>query len=384
MSDLATARQLLERLVAFPSVSRSSNLDLIEWVAAWLAEQGIEATIVPDPNAPKASLYAMVGPAVEGGTVLSGHTDVVPVDGQEWSTDPWVVSERDGRLYGRGCCDMKGFDALALAAMALAAKRDLKRPLQIALSHDEEIGCIGCIPLIEAMTALPRAAGVIVGEPTQMKVVSGHKGGLAFKVAIHGVEVHSSLMHTGVSAILEAAKILSWINEMNQKGEASSDPQGPFVPPWTTVHCGQINGGTAHNITAALCELDVSFRVMPPENPEDWRAVFMAKVAEIEAQMKAVDDEAFIEVSELFAFTGLAPERDGGAELLARHITGENAPEVVSYGTEAGQFQQRGWSAAVCGPGNIEQAHKPDEWLALSEFEAGWTFMETLVSRLCD
>lgn len=383
MTNYATARDCLDRLVGFPTVSRGSNLALIDWVADWLAARGIASVKVPDPGQPgKASLFAQVGPEVAGGVVLSGHTDVVPVDGQAWSSDPWLVREEGGKLYGRGCCDMKGFDALALAAMALAATKPLKRPLQLAFSHDEELGCIGCIPMIEAMAGLPRASAVIVGEPTTMQVVSGHKGGMAFWLKIHGVEVHSSIMHTGVSAILEAAKILTWVNEMNAKG-AAAQIDTPFVPPWTTVHTGEIRGGTAHNITAGLCEFGVDFRLLPGEKPEDWRAAFRAKLAEVEAEMKAVHPDAWIEVEERFALPGLAPEVDGAAEALARALTGDNAERVVSYGTEAGQFQVRGWSATVCGPGDIAQAHKPDEWLAVAQFEAGWDFMERLVEGLC-
>lgn len=384
MTDYATARTVLTRIVGFPTVSRGSNLDMVDWAAEWLAGHGIKAVKVPDPTQPgKASLFAQVGPEVPGGVVLSGHTDVVPVDGQDWSSDPWVVREAGGKLYGRGCCDMKGFDALALAAMALAAKKPLRRPLQIALSHDEELGCIGCIPMIEAMAGLPRASAVIVGEPTMMKPVSGHKGGIAFWVRVHGHEVHSSLMHTGVSAILEGAKLLMWINEMNAKGAAAADPDCAFVPPWTTVHCGEIRGGTAHNITAGLCEFGVDFRLLPGEDPQRWRDAFFAKVAEIEAGMKAVCPGTSIEVIERFSLPGLVPEHPGAAETLVRSITGENGSDVVSYGTEAGQFQARGWSAVVCGPGNIEQGHKPDEWLAVSQFQAGWDFMEDLVERLC-
>lgn len=385
MTDLATARMLMDRLVSFPSVSRDSNLALIDWVENWLVENGIEAVRVPDPTLPKASLYAHVGPGVAGGVVLSGHTDVVPVDGQVWTSDPWVVTERDGRLYGRGTCDMKGFDALALAALLLARKRGVKRPLQIALSHDEELGCIGCIPLIEVMTGLPRASAVVVGEPSMMQAVTGHKGGLAFWVRMRGHEVHSSIMHTGVNAILEATKLLGWVNEMNARGQAAvpSALAGVFDPPWTTVHCGQIKGGTAHNITAGNCEFGVDFRIVPGEDPEAWRAAFMAQVARVEAEMKSVHPDSGIEVTERFTLPPLSPETDGAAEALARRLTGDNGRHVVSYGTEAGQFQVRGWSTVVCGPGDIAQAHQADEYLTTAQFQAGWAFMEQLIEGLC-
>ncbi len=384
MSDLATARYLLEHLVSFPSVSRGSNLDLIEWVRAWLEEQGITATVVPAPGGQKASLFAQVGPDVPGGVVLSGHSDVVPVDGQNWSTDPFTVVERDGRLYGRGTCDMKGFDALALAALVLAHRRGVKRPLQLALSHDEELGCIACIPMIEAMAALPRASAVIVGEPTMMKVVTGHKGGMAYGLHVKGYEVHSSIMHEGVNAILEGAKLLSWVNEQNAANRAATP--GPlaaaFNPPWTTVHTGQISGGTAHNITAGDCEFGIDFRVVPGDEPEQWRQAFYAKVGEVEAEMRAVRPEAGITVEERFALPPLTPETDGAAEALARRLTGDNARHVVSYGTEAGQFQVRGWSAVVCGPGDIAQAHQADEYLSVAQFQAGWAFLEQVVKDL--
>ncbi|MBW6507418.1 MAG: acetylornithine deacetylase [Rhodobacteraceae bacterium] len=384
MPDLATARALLASLVAFPSVSRDSNLDLIEWVRAWLHGHGIASTVVPAPDGRKASLFAQVGPAVPGGVVLSGHTDVVPVDGQSWTSDPFTVVERDGRLYGRGTCDMKGFDALALAALVLAKERGVKRPLQLALSHDEELGCIACIPMIEAMAALPRAAAVIVGEPTMLRVVTGHKGGMAYWLRVKGYEVHSSIMHEGVNAILEGAKLLAWVNAQNITNRAAKP--GPlaamFNPPWTTVHTGQISGGTAHNITAGSCEFGIDFRVVPGEDPDRWRQAFYAKVAEVEAEMKAVRPEAGIEVSERFVVPPLAPETNGAAEALARALTGDNARHVVSYGTEAGQFQARGWSAVVCGPGDIAQAHQADEYLTVAQFKAGWAFMEDLVDGL--
>jgi len=385
MPDLATARGLLDRLVAFPSVSRESNLPLIEWVEHWLAAQGIASVRVASACGTKASLYAHVGPEVAGGVVLSGHSDVVPVEGQAWASDPWVVSERDGKLFGRGTCDMKGFVALALAALVLAKQRGVARPLQLALSHDEEIGCVGCIPMIEQMAALPRASAVIIGEPSMMKVVTGHKGGLAYWLRVKGYEVHSSLMHTGVSAILEGAKLLDWVNQMNiaNRAKAPSDLAAMFDPPWTTVHTGQIWGGTAHNITAGNCEFGIDFRVVPGEDPQEWRRRFLARVAEVEAEMKAVQPGCEIQLEERFSLPPLRPEAAGPAEALARAITGDNANHVVSYGTEAGQFQARGWSAVVCGPGNIAQAHQANEYLSVEQFHAGWGFMEELVQGLC-
>ena len=385
MPDPSAPREILARLVSFPTVSRESNLDLVDWVEGWLDSHGIAAHRVWNGEHTKAALYAHVGPEIEGGVVLSGHTDVVPVDGQDWSSDPWVLTERNGKLYGRGAVDMKGFDALALWAMAEASKGDLKRPLQIALSYDEEVGCTGAPPMIDAMVAhLPKASAVIVGEPSMMKVVTGHKGGIGFATHVKGYEVHSSIMHRGVSAIHEAARLIVWANEVNAANRAAEP--GPlaavFEPPWTTLHVGQIEGGTAHNITAADCRFGFDFRVVPGETMEDWEARYRAKVAEVEAGMKAIRPEAAIVLEPYFRVPPLQPEEDGAAEALARRLTGDNGQAVVSFGTEAGQFQERGLSAVVCGPGDIAQAHQADEFITLEQFEAGHGFMRRLLAEL--
>ncbi len=373
------ARSILEKLVSFPTVSRDSNLELIDWVADYLDGFGIKSTIVPHKSGKKAQLYAHIGPDVDGGVVLSGHTDVVPVDGQDWDTDPWTVIEKDGRLYGRGTCDMKGFDALAL-------ERGIKRPLQIALSRDEEIGCVGAPEMVDHMVAsgMPRASAAIIGEPSRMKTVTGHKGGTGFKTHIHGFEVHSSLMHTGVSAIMEAGKLIQWANEQNDanRAKAPSEMDGLFDPHWTTLFVGTISGGTANNITSKDCEFAMTFRVVPGESMEDWKAAYLAKCAEVEAEMQAVVPETRIENRPFFDVPGLKPEEDGEAEALVRRLTGDNGTHVVSYGTEAGQFQERGFSSVICGPGDIAQAHQPNEYLEISEFQAGWRFMEELVAYL--
>jgi acetylornithine deacetylase len=384
-ADATTPREVLARLVAFPTVSRDSNLPLIDWVEDWLDARGIAAHRVWNEDRTKAGLYAQVGPDVEGGVILSGHTDVVPVDGQDWTSDPWTVTERNGRLYGRGTADMKGFDALALWAMGQAAGRELKRPLQIALSYDEEVGCTGAPPLIAAMRAhLPRAGAAIIGEPTTMQVVTGHKGGLAWHVHVKGHEVHSSILHTGVSAILEAAKVVDLANRINAENAAQAP--GPvaalFDPPWTTAHVGMIAGGTAHNITAGDCRFGFDFRVVPGEDPAHWAARFMAAVAEVEAGMKAVRPEAGITLDPFFELPPLRPETEGAAEALARRLTGYNGTHVVSYGTEASHFQAAGYSAVVCGPGDIAQAHQADEFIELSEMAAGEAFLRRLVDEL--
>lgn len=389
MTDIAEARRILDALVAFPTVSRDTNLPLVDWVEAYLAGHGITAHRVWNADRTKANLWCSAGPEVEGGIVLSGHSDVVPVEGQTWTTDPWRVTERGGRLYGRGTCDMKGFVALALAAVPLALEARVKRPLQIALSIDEEIGCMACLPMVADLAArAPRAAAVIVGEPSRMKVVTGHKGGLGFDTAIRGFPVHSSMMHRGVNAVMEAAKLIEWANAQNARNRAkpAAALAAAFDPPWTSVHVGQIKGGTAHNITAEHCVFGLDFRIVPGEDPEDWAGLWQAKVAAVEAAMKAVRPEAAITLTRLFDVPPLVPEAKGAAggaaEALARAITGDNGTHVVSYGTEAGQFQKAGFSTVICGPGDIAQAHQADEYLELAEFEAGWRFMKSLVAGL--
>lgn len=380
-----TPRALLEHLVSFPTVSRDSNLPLTDWVQNYLSSHGIESHRQLDETGQKASIYAHVGPMEDGGVLLSGHTDVVPVDGQDWTTDPFEVTEKDGKLYGRGTCDMKGFDALAIWALVEASKRDLKRPLQIALTRDEEIGCLGAPVLIpEMLGVIPRAEAVIVGEPSSMRVVTGHKGGIGITTHVHGFEVHSSLMHTGVSAILEAAKLIDFATTLNAQNRAKpvSEIAAMFDPPWTTAHVGVIQGGTAHNITAKDCIFGFDFRAVPGEELSDWAQVYRDKVAEVEREMQAVVPDTKIVLEQRFDVPPLQPETDGAAEALARALTGDNATNVVSYGTEAGQFQQGGYSAVVCGPGDIAQAHQPDEFIEISQFNAGQAFMEKLVDRL--
>ena len=385
MTEPLSALDIMRRLVAFPTVSRDSNLDLVDWVEEYLDGFGVKAHRVYDATGKKAALYANVGPEVPDGIVLSGHTDVVPVDGQAWSSDPFEVTERDGKYFGRGTCDMKGFDALALSAVPLALASDLKRPLQIALSYDEEVGCVGAPPMIDDMLGvLPKAKTAIIGEPSMMKTVTAHKGGSGFAVHVQGFEVHSSIMHTGVNAVMEAARLIDWANQMNTeiRAKSPSDLAAIFEPPYTTLQVGTIEGGTAHNITAKDCRFALDFRVVPGEDVENWKARFLAKVAEVEAEMKAVHPDAAISAKSYFGVPGLRPEVDGPAETLVRQLTGDNGQHVVSYGTEAGHFQDRGYSAVVCGPGNIEQAHQADEFISKAQFEAGEKFIAQVVETL--
>lgn len=380
-----TSRQILDRLVSFPTVSRGSNLALVDWLEDYLTGHGIRCFRHWNEDRQKAALIAHAGPWEEGAVVLSGHSDVVPVDGQAWTSDPWVVTERDGKLYGRGACDMKGFNALAVWALVEAQARGVRRPLQLAMSYDEEIGCTGAPPMIRTMQeVVPKGSAAIIGEPSRMGVITGHKGGTGYHVHVKGYEVHSSLLPYGVSAIMEGARLIDWLNAVNTEIQARPPtPQAAaFYPPFTTLHVGMIEGGTAHNITAADCRFAVEMRVVPGEGVTDWEDRFVAEARRLEAAMQAVRPEAAIHLDRFFGVPALVPEHQGEAEALARRLTGNNATGVVSYGTEAGQFQEAGYSAVVCGPGDIAQAHQPDEFLEISEFQAGQRFMERLLETL--
>lgn len=377
--------EIMCKLVSFPTVSRDTNLPLVDWVEDYLTSHGIECHRHYHEDGTKAALFAHVGPQVSGGVVLSGHTDVVPIDGQDWDTDPFEVVEKEGRYYGRGTCDMKGFDALALWALVEAHTQGVTRPLQIALSYDEEIGCTGAPPMIDRMKqVLPLASTVIVGEPSMMKTVTGHKGGIGWETHITGFEVHSSLMDRGVSAIMEAAKLIQWANALNAEKMATppSETAAQFDPPFSTAHVGVISGGTASNITAKDCVFPMDFRVVADEDPRDYGRAYMAEVDHVRAAMQAIHPDTDIHLTERFNVPGLRPETEGAAEQLVRGITGDNATSVVSYGTEAGQFQERGYSAVICGPGDIAQAHQPNEYLTVEQFNAGHRFMENLLTHL--
>lgn len=385
MPNPANARDVLDKLVSFRTVSSESNLELISWVESYLESYGVSSTRVYNDDRSKANLYANVGPDVPGGVVLSGHTDVVPVEGQAWDTDPFVVTEKDGKLFGRGTCDMKGFDALALAAVPKALERGVNRPLQIALSYDEEVGCIGAPFMISEMRDhLPPASAVIVGEPSMMQAVTGHKGGYGWWIHVKGFEVHSSLMHTGVNAIMYGAKLIEWANQQNDaiRAKQPTELAAQFDPPFTTLHTGRIWGGTAHNITAKDCEFGIDFRLVPGEEVGVYKDALFAEVARVEAMMQAVVPETSIEITQRFHVPPLQPENEGAAEQLVRQITGDNGQHVVSYGTEAGQFQEKDYSAVICGPGDIAQAHQPNEFISIDQFEKGEAFLDRLVDHL--
>lgn len=384
MSTRYTPREMLEKLISFNTVSDRSNLGLIAFVETYLAEHGITSTRVPDDTGTKAALHARAGPSEDGGVVLSAHTDVVPVAGQAWSQDPFAAWVSDGKLYGRGSADMKGFAATVLAKVPDFVAADLKRPIHIALSYDEEVGCFGAPPLVRDMLDNgPRPGFAIVGEPTNMKVVTAHKGIAVYKTTIKGHPAHSSQLHRGVSAISAAAKLISWLDARTAENKANADPHCPFEPPYTTLHSGVIKGGEAHNITAQHCEFATDFRLLPGDSKEAWLTAYRTFIErDVLPDMLAISGDCKISVEELAYVPGLSEEVDGQAETEVRGLTGDNARHVVVYATEGGIFQEHGVSTVVCGPGSIDQAHQADEFIELVELDRCAAFLDRLISRL--
>jgi len=375
-----SAKDLLSTLVGFDTTSRGSNLALIEWVEAYLDDLGVAHRRVPNADGSKSNLIATIGPSDPGGVVLSGHTDVVPVDGQPWSTDPWTVVEKDGRLYGRGTCDMKGFLALALAAAPELSRKALK-PVHLAFSFDEEIGCLGAPLMIEVIrNELPAPALVVVGEPTDMVAVNGHKGIATFKVTVTGRESHSSQTQQGVSAVMAAARLMNSLTDLSERLEREADPASPFTPKGATLTIGLVEGGTAHNIIARRCEFVFDLRCPPGLTPEGVLKDFRAEVAAMDAALKARAPEAGVVLEKRTDVPPFAPEPGGAAEAFARRLAGDNGPpRVVAFAAEAGQFQEAGFSTVICGPGSIAQAHQPDEYVEVSQMQRGALFMRRLI-----
>jgi len=384
MIDIFNARQLLDHLVSFPTVSSDTNLPLIHFVRDYFADHGIDSVVIPNEDGTKAGLVAQVGPNVAGGVALSGHSDVVPVEGQDWITDPWNVVEKDDRLYGRGTCDMKGFVALAMAAMVKAKSMDLQRPLQFALSRDEEVGLLGAPDVAKGLLDnFAKVDAVVVGEPTEMQVVTGHKSCDDLQFHVRGHEVHSSRLHEGVSAVMCAARFVEWVRQQNIESQAKtpSATAALYDPPFTTLHVGKINGGTAHNITAKDCYFSIDLRCVGDERTEDWLAKIQEQIDIIEAEMQVVHPDTFFNIH-VMRGPAVVPEVEGKAEALARRLTGDNGSHTVAYGTDGGHFQKEEFSVVICGPGCIAQAHQPNEFIELTEFHAGAQMLERLLESL--
>ena len=378
-----STEEMLARLIAFDTTSRDGNIPLIEFVEDYLDGWGVPHLRVDYEAGRKTNLFATIGPAIAGGIVLSGHTDVVPVDGQSWTSDPFSLSQRGERLFGRGTCDMKGFLAVCLAEVPRFLKAGLKAPIHLALSCDEEVGCKGVRPLIAHMRDnLPRPRAVIVGEPTSMQVVNAHKSAVTFATEVIGHEAHSSLTHQGVNAILVAGELLTEISRIREDLIAEGDPTRRFDPPYSTIHVGVIEGGTAKNIIPRRCAFQWETRLLPTADPAYVPRRFETFARRLEPAMREVAADTGIATEQVNVVPGLAPEKDSPAERLALHLASANATHAVSYCTEAGLFQQIGIPAVICGPGSIEQAHKPDEYIDMSELRKCEGFMAKLVQQL--
>jgi acetylornithine deacetylase len=375
---------LLDRLVAFDTVSDKSNLPLMVFVADYLKGHGIRFVTAPNAAGDKAALYASIGPDVDGGVVLSGHTDVVPVAGQAWSTDPFTLRRDGGRLYGRGACDMKAFDAVCLAMVPELMAMPLKAPVHILLSYDEETTCLGVVDIIARMGAdLPRPKAVIVGEPTSMQVADAHKSVASYYTTVHGFEVHSSMPHAGINAIDGAARIVTELNAIFEEMVTRGDPTGRFSPPYTSVHVGTITGGTARNITARQCRMNWEFRGVPGlDDAEIAHRIDRFAQESVVPHLERFGGKARV-TTELDVFVpGLAPEPGSVAEVLAKRLTNANHTITVPYGSEAGRFQKAGIPTVLCGPGDIAQAHQPDEFIEESQIAACEAFVRKLGQEL--
>lgn len=384
----STSKEILARLVSFPTVSRDTNLPLIDFVEEWLSRHGVAATRVQSDDGRKANLYASIGPAEPGGVILSGHTDVVPVDGQPWSADPFTLTERDGRLYGRGTADMKGFIAIALALVP--EMKELRRPVHLALSYDEEVGCQGAPRMIRELAGLvPRPAAVIVGEPTGMQVATAHKGIAIYRTEVTGREAHSSQTHRGVSAISAAARLITRLDEIARERRAAAEAEAGqgrgrgFEPPYTTVQVGMVKGGTAVNIIPRHCELTWDVRTIPGDDAGAI-AEALERYAEeaVLPEMRAIAAEVGIATKMILGAPALREEPESAAVRLALSLTGDAATGRVPFATEAGLFQEAGIPAVVCGPGSIDVAHQPDEYITLEQMAAGEGFLRRLLERL--
>jgi acetylornithine deacetylase len=379
-----TSEDILARLVAFDTTSRDSNIPLIAWVEDYLDQFSVPHFRVDYEDGFKTNLFATIGPDIGGGVVLSGHTDVVPVDGQNWQTDPFTLTERDGLLYGRGSADMKGFIAVTLALVPEFLARKLRVPIHLAFSCDEEVGCKGVRPLLEFLRDHPKKpSAAIIGEPTSMRVVNGHKSAVRFATEVTGHESHSALTDKGVNAIMVAGEIIHEISRIRDELIAVGDASKRYDPPYSTIHIGVISGGTANNIVPKTCSFNWETRLLPTADENDIPDRINALARKLEPAMKAVSPQAGIHVAQANAIPGLAAEKDSPAELLALQCSHSNSTHTVSYGTEAGLFQQAGIPAVVCGPGSIEQAHKPDEFIAVTELRACEVFLQRLAERCC-
>jgi acetylornithine deacetylase len=383
MNDMASVA-LLGKLIGFATVSRDSNLALIEFIRDYLAKQGVESELFYNDERTKANLFATIGPRDRGGIVLSGHTDVVPVDGQPWTVDPFRLSEKDGRLYGRGTADMKGYLASVLAAVPAFVARDLRMPVHLAFSYDEEVGCLGVRPMLHELAKRPHKPVLcLIGEPTELKPVLGHKGKLAMRCCVKGAPCHSAYAPYGVNAIQYAARLINRLDEIGEKLALPEHHDERFDPPYSTVQTGVIKGGRALNIVPAECEFDFEVRALPGFDANvvaDQLQTYAE--AELLPKMRAVKPDTDIRMFPLSAYPGLATPPDSEAARLLAMLSGSNEFGTVAFGTEGGLFNEVGIPTIVCGPGSMDRGHKPDEFVSVEQMRACDAMLARLAGHL--
>jgi acetylornithine deacetylase len=378
--------EILEKLVAFDSVSSNSNLPIIGFIEGYLKAYRVHCARVMSPDKTKSNLLARIGPDIEGGVVLSGHTDVVPVAGQSWDTDPFKLTENAGRFYGRGAADMKSFVAACLAMVPIFTQAKLQKPIWFAFSYDEEVGCLGAPHLLDYITAnIPKPSFVIIGEPTMMQVVTAHKGVHSYETRVHGLEWHSSQTHLGVNAVQTACELVHFLKELNDELAQSGLKDERFNPSHSTVHVGTIHGGTARNIIPKECVFQWEIRPLPNENPEALYSRFTTRCLELLEAMRKLSPQADITTTSIAHMDGVSLPVDAiAARELVMHCAKTNQEQVVSYGTEAGVFQHHGIPAIICGPGDIQQAHKPNEFIDRSQIQDCVHFLFSLCESLSE
>lgn len=384
MDMLQRTREVLADLVAFPTISSDSNLELIAYAANLLSEAGATLSLTRDETGTKANLFATVGPEGDGGIVLSGHTDVVPADPGEWTSDPFRLTERDGRLFGRGTCDMKGFLAAAIAMAPRFAAAGLKRPLHFAFTYDEEVGCFGARALVQELERSGiRPAVAIIGEPTSMGVIEGHKGCYEYTTEFTGLEGHGSQPDRGVNAVEYAARYISRMLDIAEELKERAPAESRFDPPWTTLQVGRIEGGKARNVIAGSCTVEWEMRPISPDDASFAKRQLADYVGRVLLpSMRAVCPHCDIVTRMVGEVEGLQIVEDSEARRIVMELTGADRADVVPFGTEAGLFQSAGISSIICGPGSIEQAHKPDEFIAIDQLAACLEMLDKLSLKL--
>ncbi|QXI31238.1 acetylornithine deacetylase [Pseudomonas vanderleydeniana] len=379
---MSTSRELLARLVAFDTTSRESNLELIGFVRDYLADLGVPCELIHNPERSKANLFATIGPADVPGIVLSGHTDVVPADGQAWTCPPFELTERNGNLYGRGTADMKGYIACVLALVPALVDSHLRLPVHIALSYDEEVGCLGVRSLLEVLRERPvKPLLCVIGEPTQLKPVLGHKGKLAMRCDVHGAACHSAYAPQGVNAIEYAARLIAELGRLGQALRAPGQHDERFDPPFSTVQTGVIEGGKALNIVPEACRFDFEVRALPHMDPWQVAERLQQYAADtLLPAMRAVSAQSDIRFSELSSYPGLATSVQSQAARWVAQFCGSREFGTVAFGTEGGLFDQAGIPTVVCGPGSMDQGHKPDEFVSLAQLQACDEMLERVLA----